>query len=66
MAEPRITSTDLLGARVTYAWVHNTRESGTIRAIYVTTNGFPMLLVENDRDHTLVRVAPADAEVRRG
>lgn len=65
MAEPRVLTTDLVGARVRYKWAHNTTESGTVRAVYVTHNGFPMLLVESDHDHTLVRVAPADAEVRR-
>jgi hypothetical protein len=66
MNENTVTSTDLVGQRVRYRWVHNTTENGTIRAVYVTANGFPMLLVESDHDHTLVRVAPADAEVPRG
>lgn len=64
MAEPRVTTTNLLGERIRYRW-SGAYETGTVRAVYVTHNGFPMLLVESDHDHTLVRVAPADAEVRR-
>ena len=66
VAEPRVLTTDLVGVRVRFRWAHNTYEDGTVRAVYVTTNGFPMLLVERDHDHTLVRVEPLDAEVRRG
>lgn len=66
MAERSVASTDLVGCRVEYKWAHNTTAYGVVRAVYVTNSGFPMLLVQNDREHNLMRVSPEDAVVSRG
>lgn len=56
--------TDLLGAKVRFQIASGGYDTGEIRAVYVSSSGYPMLLVQ-DSDRKLVRVSHDSVTVLR-